>query len=106
MIKATMAKDTDCTEEGGLYELYRRIRPGEVPTGEAVRIQLRNLFYDPRRYDCAKVGRYKFNKRLNMGARAVGCTAYEDIVNEDGELLAAKGEVISAEAAKLIQTAA
>ena len=103
MIKATMAKDTDCTEEGGLYELYRRIRPGEVPTGEAVRIQLRNLFYDPRRYDCAKVGRYKFNKRLNMGARAVGCTAYEDIVNEDGELLAAKGEVISAEAAKLIQ---
>ena len=44
MIKATMAKDTDCTEEGGLYELYRRIRPGEVPTGEAVRIQLRNLF--------------------------------------------------------------
>lgn len=103
MLKATMAKDADHTEEGGLYELYRRIRPGEVPTEEAVRLQLKNLFYDPRRYDCAKVGRYKFNKRLNMGVRAVGCTAYEDIVNEDGELLAKKGEVISAETAKLIQ---
>ncbi len=103
MLAATMSKDVACTESEGLYELYRRIRPGEVPTEDAVRQQLKNLFYDPRRYDCAKVGRYKFNKRLNMGVRAVGCTAYEDIINEDGELLVKKGEVISAEAAKLIQ---
>ena len=99
----TMAKDVAQTESEGLYELYRRIRPGEVPTEDAVRQQLKNLFYDPRRYDCAKVGRYKFNKRLNMGVRAVGCTAYEDIVSEDGELIVKQGEVISAEQAKLIQ---
>ena len=103
MMNDTMAKDVAQTESEGLYELYRRIRPGEVPTEDAVRQQLKNLFYDPRRYDCAKVGRYKFNKRLNMGVRAVGCTAYEDIVSEDGELIVKQGEVISAEQAKLIQ---
>ena len=103
MMNDTMAKDVAQTESEGLYELYRRIRPGEVPTEDAVRQQLKNLFYDPRRYDCAKVGRYKFNKRLNMGVRAVGCTAYEDIVSDDGELIVKQGEVISAEQAKLIQ---
>ena len=103
MMNDTMAKDVAQTESEGLYELYRRIRPGEVPTEDAVRQQLKNLFYDPRRYDCAKVGRYKFNKRLNMGVRAVGCTAYEDIVSEDGELIVKQGEVISAEQATLIQ---
>lgn len=103
MMNDTMAKDVAQTESEGLYELYRRIRPGEVPTEDAVRQQLKNLFYDPRRYDCAKVGRYKFNKRLNMGVRAVGCTAYEDIVSEDGELIVKQGEVISAEQSKLIQ---
>ena len=103
MMNDTMAKDVAQTESEGLYELYRRIRPGEVPTEDAVRQQLKNLFYDPRRYDCAKVGRYKFNKRLNMGVRAVGCTAYEDIVSEDGELIVKQDEVISAEQAKLIQ---
>ena len=103
MICATMEKDVAKSEGEGLFELYRRLRPGEVPTEEAVRQHLKNLFFDPRRYDCAKVGRYKFNKRLNMGVRLPGVTAYEDIVNEDGELLVKKGEVITLEQAKLIQ---
>ena len=103
MICATMEKDIAKSEGEGLFELYRRLRPGEVPTEEAVRQHLKNLFFDPRRYDCAKVGRYKFNKRLNMGVRLPGVTAYEDIVNEDGELLVKKGEVITPEQAKLIQ---
>ncbi|MCI6443620.1 MAG: DNA-directed RNA polymerase subunit beta [Clostridia bacterium] len=103
MICATMEKDVAKSEGEGLFELYRRLRPGEVPTEEAVRQHLKNLFFDPRRYDCAKVGRYKFNKRLNMGVRLPGVTAYEDIVNEDGELLVKKGEVITPEQAKLIQ---
>ena len=103
MICATMEKDVAKSEGEGLFELYRRLRPGEVPTEEAVRQHLKNLFFDPRRYDCAKVGRYKFNKRLNMGVRLPGVTVYEDIVNEDGELLVKKGEVITPEQAKLIQ---
>ncbi len=103
MIAATMEKDVAKSEGDGLFELYRRLRPGEVPTEEAVRQHLKNLFFDPRRYDCARVGRYKFNKRLNMGVRLPGLTAYEDIVNEDGELLVKKGDVITPEQAKLVQ---
>ena len=103
MIAATMDKDVAKSEGEGLFELYRRLRPGEVPTEEAVRQHLKNLFFDPRRYDCARVGRYKFNKRLNMGVRLPGLTAYEDIVNEDGELLVKKGDAITPEQAKLVQ---
>ena len=103
MIAATMEKDVAKSEGEGLFELYRRLRPGEVPTEEAVRQHLKNLFFDPRRYDCARVGRYKFNKRLNMGVRLPGLTAYEDIINEDGELLVKKGDVITPEQAKLVQ---
>ncbi|HBF86471.1 MAG TPA: DNA-directed RNA polymerase subunit beta, partial [Clostridiales bacterium] len=103
MILATLEKDVAKTEGEGLFELYRRLRPGEIPTEEAVRQHLKNLFFDQRRYDCARVGRYKFNKRLNMGVRLVGCTSYYDIVNEDGELLVKQGEVITAEQAKAVQ---
>ncbi|MBE5765348.1 MAG: DNA-directed RNA polymerase subunit beta [Clostridiales bacterium] len=103
MITATMEKDTAKSENEGLFELYRRLRPGEVPTDEAVKQHLKNLFFDCKRYDLAKVGRYKYNKRLNMGVRLVGLTAYDDIINEDGEVLASKGEVISFEQAKAIQ---
>ncbi len=103
MIQATMERDTSKSENEGLFELYRRLRPGEVPTDEAVKQHLKNLFFDCKRYDLAKVGRYKYNKRLNMGVRLVGLTAYDDIINEDGEVLAVKGEVISYEQAKAIQ---
>ena len=102
-ITATMEKDVSKTENEGLFELYRRLRPGEVPTDDAVKQHLKNLFFDSKRYDLAKVGRYKYNKRLNMGVRLIGQTAYDDIVNEDGELLVAKGEEITYEKAKLVQ---
>ena len=103
MITATMERDTAKSENEGLFELYRRLRPGEVPTDEAVKQHLKNLFFDCKRYDLAKVGRYKYNKRLNMGVRLVGLTAYEDIINEDGEVLVSKGEVITYEQAKAVQ---
>ncbi|MBQ7408886.1 MAG: DNA-directed RNA polymerase subunit beta [Clostridia bacterium] len=103
MIRATMERDTAKSENEGLFELYRRLRPGELPTDEAVKQHLKNLFFDCKRYDLAKVGRYKYNKRLNMGVRLVGLTAHDNIVNEDGEVLVSAGEVISYEKAKLVQ---
>ncbi len=95
MINATLEKDTAKTESEGLFELYRRLRPGELPTEEAVKQHLKNLFFDSRRYDLARVGRYKFNKRLCIANRVIGLEAFADIVNEDGELLVKAGEVIN-----------
>ena len=106
MIATTIEKDTTRSESDGLIELYRRLRPGEVPTEESVRQHLNNLFFDPRRYDVVKVGRYKFNKKLNLAYRLPGCRAADDIFHpETGELLAAKGEVVSEEKARQIQNA-
>ena len=105
MIADTCAKDTAKTESDGLIELYRRLRPGEIPTDEAVRQHLKNLFFDSRRYDIARVGRYKFNKRLRLGARIVGLTAFEDVISLDGEVLATKGQVIDTVTAEAIQNA-
>ncbi len=105
MIKATMEKDTAKTESEGLVELYRRLRPGEIPTDEAVRQHLKNLFFDQRRYDLARVGRYKFNKRLRMGARIIGLKAFEDVISLDGEVIAEKGQIIDRRLAEEIQNA-
>ena len=105
MIAATAAKDSAKTESDGLIELYRRLRPGEIPTDEAVKQHLKNLFFDPRRYDLAKVGRYKFNKRLRMGARIVGLKSMEDVISADGEVLATKGQIIDKATANAIQNA-
>ena len=106
MIAATIEKDTTRSESDGLIELYRRLRPGEVPTEESVRQHLFNLFFDPRRYDVVKVGRYKFNKKLNLAYRLPGCRAADDIIDpQTGEIMAIKGEVISEEKARLIQNA-
>ena len=99
MIAETCAKDTAKSESDGLIELYRRLRPGEVPTEEAVKQHLKNLFFDARRYDLARVGRYKFNKRLRLGVRIEGLVSAEDVVSADGELLASKGQVISKDVA-------
>ncbi|MDE6274735.1 MAG: hypothetical protein K2L87_06790, partial [Clostridiales bacterium] len=89
-----------------LIALYRRVRPGEVPTEDSVRQQLNNLFFDPRRYDVVKVGRYKFNKKLNLAYRLAGCRVADDIFHpETGELLATKGEVVSEAKAREIQNA-
>ena len=105
MITTTAGKDTAKSESEGLIELYRRLRPGEIPTEEAVKQHLKNLFFDARRYDLARVGRYKFNKRLRLGERIVGLRAYEDVISNDGEVLAVSGEIITREKAEIIQNA-
>ncbi len=105
MIKLTADKDSSKSEADGLVELYRRLRPGEIPTDEAVRQQLKNIFFDARRYDLARVGRYKFNKRLRLGARIVGLVSADNVVTEDGEVLATEGQVITKEMAENIQNA-
>ena len=111
MIAATIDRDEKDTppirtESDGLIALYRRLRPGEVPTEESVRQHLNNLFFDPRRYDVVKVGRYKFNKKLNLAYRLPGCRVADDIFHpETGELLASKGEKVTEEQARAIQNA-
>ncbi len=105
MILDTAEKDTSKSESDGLIELYRRLRPGEIPTEEAVKQHLKNLFFDARRYDLARVGRYKFNRRLRLGARIVGLVSADDIITSDGEVLATKGQKISKPIAEQIQNA-
>ncbi|MGN0814317.1 MAG: DNA-directed RNA polymerase subunit beta [Candidatus Coproplasma sp.] len=106
MIENTIAKDSTKSESDGLIELYRRLRPGEVPTEASVKQHLNNLFFDPRRYDVVKVGRYKFNKKLNLAYRLPGCKLADDIFSPvTGELLAHAGEKVSTEKAFEIQNA-
>lgn len=105
MIVSTMEKDTAKSESDGLIELYRRLRPGEIPTDDAVKQHLRNLFFDPRRYDLARVGRYKFNKRLRLSSRIVGCTLADTVADEFGEVLAEKGAVVDKALAVKMQNA-
>ena len=105
MIVNTAAKDTAKTEAEGLVDLYRRLRPGEIPTDNAVKQHLKNLFFDARRYDLARVGRYKFNKRLRLGARIVGLKSADDVITEDGEILARAGDYINKAQAESIQNA-
>ncbi len=106
MIENTIAKDTTKSESDGLIELYRRLRPGEVPTEASVKQHLNNLFFDPRRYDVVKVGRYKFNKKLNLAYRLPGCKLAEDIFNpETGEVMAHAGDIVTGEQAMEIQDA-
>ena len=111
MIAATIEKDEKDnppirSESDGLIALYRRLRPGEVPTEDSVRQHLSNLFFDTRRYDVVKVGRYKFNKKLNLAYRLPGCRIADDIFHpETGELLVSKGEIVSEDKAREIQNA-
>lgn len=106
MIENTIAKDSTKSESDGLVELYRRLRPGEVPTEASVRQHLNNLFFDQRRYDVVKVGRYKFNKKLNIAYRLPGCKLAEDVFNpETGELIASVGEIVTEAKAVEIQDA-
>ena len=106
MIENTIAKDTTKSESDGLIELYRRLRPGEVPTEASVKQHLNNLFFDPRRYDVVKVGRYKFNKKLNLAYRLSGCKVAEDIFNpQTGEVMTHAGDVIGDAQAVEIQDA-
>ena len=105
MIADTAEKDTSKSESDSLIELYRRLRPGEIPTDEAVKQHLKNLFFDSRRYDLARVGRYKFNKRLRLGARIVGLKSAETVVSAEGEVLVTEGSIVNKAQAEAIQNA-
>lgn len=99
-----MAKDPIKTQEEALVEIYKKLRPGELPTTDAARNLFNGLFFDDRRYDLAKVGRYKFNKKLSLASRIEGRIAYNDIIDpETGEVLAEKDSSISDDAAIAIQ---
>ena len=99
-ILKTLEKDNTNTEEEALIEIYKRLRPGEPPTVENAKSLLGNLFFEPKRYDLAKVGRYKFNKKLALYNRITGRKAAEDIKDlETGELFVSKGEKITREKA-------
>ena len=101
---ATIAKDPIKTQEDALIEIYKKLRPGELPTVDAARNLFNGLFFDDRRYDLAKVGRYKYNKKLNLASRITNMVAYEDVINpETGELFVGKDEVITKEVATEIQ---
>ena len=105
-ILATIQKDIIKTNEDALIEIYKKLRPGELPTVDAARNLFNNMFFDPRRYDLAKVGRYKFNQKLSLAARITGKVAFDTIVDpETGEVLVEKDTVISEEVAEDIQNA-
>ena len=93
---ATLDKDTSKTEEEALFELYRRLRPGEPPTVDSAKSLINTMFFDPRRYDLSNVGRYKFNKKLALAPRIAGKTLAQVVVDPlTGEILAEEGEVLS-----------
>ena len=103
-LKATIQKDTIKTTDEALIEIYKKLRPGELPTVDAARNLFNGLFFDERRYDLAKVGRYKFNKKLSLASRISGKVAFEDIIDPTtGEVLVEKDNVISEEIAEEIQ---
>ena len=106
MITATIAKDTIKDQEEALIEIYKKLRPGELPTVEAAKNLFNGLFYDNKRYDLAKVGRYKFNQKLALAGRIKDKVSADDIIDsETGEVFVQAGEIISEEIAEAIQNA-
>ena len=106
ILQDTIAKDPveARTLERGQIDLFRRLRPGEVPTGEGAKILIENTFFDSRRYDVSKVGRYKFNKKLGIANRIEGYRAAEDVVSPlTGEILVEKGQYITRQMAEEVQ---
>ncbi|HEY5586041.1 MAG TPA: DNA-directed RNA polymerase subunit beta [Ruminiclostridium sp.] len=103
---ATIQKDNAKTCEEGLIEIYKRLRPGEPPTVDSAKNLINSLFFDSKRYDLAKFGRFKFNKKLSISNLINGHTAAENIVsNETGELIVAEGEFIDRKKADEVQNA-
>ncbi len=103
---ATLEKDPIKDADEALIEIYKKLRPGELPTVEAARNLFDGLFFDNRRYDLSKVGRYKYNKKLSLASRIATHIAAEDIVNpETGEVMVEKDNVIGREVARDIQNA-
>ena len=89
LLTATIAKDPIKTQEDALIEIYKKLRPGELPTVEAARTLFNGLFYDNRRYDLAKVGRYKYNQKLGLAGRIKGKVSANDVIDQE------TGEVFS-----------
>lgn len=103
-LRLTLEKDNTTNVDEGLIEIYKKLRPGEPPTVESASSLLNSLFFDPKRYDLAKVGRYKFNKKLALRYRIMDKIASRDVVNtETGEIFVKAGEKISLDVAKEIQ---
>ena len=103
-ILASFTKDTAESYQEGLLELYKKIRPGEPLAVDSAESLINSMFFDPRRYDLAKVGRYKFNKKLMLKNRIAGCILAEDAVSQlTGEIVAEKGTKITRELADKIQ---
>ncbi len=106
-ILASMAKDPSENYQDGLLELYKKLRPGEPLAVDSAENLLNSMFFDVRRYDLAKVGRYKFNKKLALEGRITGFPLAEDVVDpETGEVVAEAGTMVSEELARQIQNAA
>jgi DNA-directed RNA polymerase subunit beta len=103
---ATIERDPAKSVDAGLLEVYKKLRPGEPPTVETANSLVNGLFFDPKRYDLAKVGRYKFNKKLALWARIAGGVAAKSVVNpETGEVMVSEGATITREMAEAIQNA-
>ncbi|WP_449036130.1 DNA-directed RNA polymerase subunit beta [Peptostreptococcus stomatis] len=103
-VLSTLEKDNTTNVDEGLIEIYKKLRPGEPPTVDSASSLLNSLFFDPKRYDLAKVGRYKFNKKLALCYRIMDKVASREIINpETGEKFADAGDKISLELAREIQ---
>ena len=105
-ILASIEKDTTENYQDGLLELYKKLRPGEPLSVDSAENLLNGMFFDPKRYDLAKVGRYKFNKKLSFKSRITGQVLAEDVVDENGTVIATAGEKLTRESAQAIQDAA
>ena len=103
---ATMEKDTSTNYQEGILELYKKLRPGEPLSVDSAESLIGGMFFDPRRYDLAKVGRYKFNKKLSFKYRLAGQVLAEDVVDNDGNVLAKAGDKLTREIGETIQNAA
>ena len=105
-IKATLEKDTTDSVETGLIEVYRKLRPSEPPTVESAQAHINGLFFDPRRYDMSRVGRYKYNKKLGISQRLANQVLAAPVVDpRTGEVLANRGETVSRAKAMVIENA-
>ncbi|MBQ7246864.1 MAG: DNA-directed RNA polymerase subunit beta [Lachnospiraceae bacterium] len=106
LLTTTLSQDKTRNSEEGLRELYGKIRPGEPFFADNARSLIEGMLFDPKRYDLAKVGRYKFNKKLNFGRRLEGQVLAEDVVDETtGEVLAEAGSVLTRQSARDLQNA-
>ncbi len=103
-LRNTLSRDNCDSQESALLEIYRRLRPGEPPNLDNARSLFNNLFFEPKRYDLARVGRYRLNKKLGLRRRLPGTVAVEDIVHpRTGEVIVPAGKTIDKEAARLVE---